>query len=130
VVVDKGLEGKGVGGRDYWVLGLVELHPELEINVWWALRVGRCGSARFPSLVRRGGRAAPWVVCSKSRSHLTDVRAALLLIGTFGFEQTAPALATRGHPRLTKAGNGLDSTKCREASFMPHTQYLAENIKT
>jgi hypothetical protein len=29
-----------------------------------------------------------------------------LLIGTFVFEQTAPALATRGHPRLTKAGNG------------------------
>ena len=28
-----------------------------------------------------------------------------LLIGTFVFEQTAPALAARGHPRLTKAGN-------------------------
>jgi hypothetical protein len=28
-----------------------------------------------------------------------------LLIGTFGLEQTAPALAARGHPRLTKAGN-------------------------
>jgi diadenylate cyclase len=27
------------------------------------------------------------------------------LIGTFVFEQTAPALAVRGHPRLTKAGN-------------------------
>jgi hypothetical protein len=24
----------------------------------------------------------------------------------FDFEQTAPALAMRGHPRLTKAGNG------------------------
>ena len=30
-----------------------------------------------------------------------------LLIGTVVFEQTAPALATRGHPRLTQAGNGV-----------------------
>ena len=32
-----------------------------------------------------------------------------LLIGTFVFEQTAPAFATRKHPRLTKAGNILRS---------------------
>src|SRR5690242_14330070 len=61
----------------------------------------------FPSLVRRGSRAAAgWSVQSPAKRLLIDAREAhLIVIGTFVLEQTAPALATRGHPRLTKAGN-------------------------
>ena len=47
-----------------------------------------------------------WSVQSPAQPLLIDAREAHLLIGTFAFEQTAPALAARGHPRLTKAGNG------------------------
>jgi hypothetical protein len=40
-----------------------------------------------------------------------------LLIGTFVFEQTAPALATRGHPRLTKAGNETQEGRASAVSI-------------
>ena len=76
------------------------------MGVWRDVHVGRCGSAPFPSLVRRGGRAAPGVVCSKSRSHLTDVAKRSLLIGTFVFEQTAPASLRDGIPALLRRGMG------------------------
>jgi hypothetical protein len=48
-------------------------------GVWRDADIDRCGSAPFPSLVRRGGREAPGVVCSKPRSHLIDSREALLI---------------------------------------------------
>jgi hypothetical protein len=48
---------------------------------------------------RNGG-----VVQSRAATLLMLVKRSLF-IGTFVFEQTAPALAARGHPRLTKAGN-------------------------
>ena len=43
-----------------------------------------------------------WSVQSPAQPLLIDGREAHLLIGTFAFEQTAPALAARGHPRLTR----------------------------
>ena len=60
-----------------------------------------------PLLSKEGSReAAGWSV--QSREATIDAREALLLlIGTVVFEQTAPALAMRGHPRLTKAGNNF-----------------------
>ena len=45
-----------------------------------------------------------------------------LLIGTFVFEQTAPALASRGHPRLTKAGN-IARIRIRDRNY--EMQHLA-----
>ena len=69
----------------------------------------------IPLLSKEGQPRSGGVVCSKRRSHLIDAREALLLlIGTVVFEQTAPALAMRGHPRLTKAGNNFAnlSRKC------------------
>jgi hypothetical protein len=39
--------------------------------------------------------------CPKNGETLKMPAERSLLIGTFVFEQTAPALATRGHPRLT-----------------------------
>ena len=70
-------------------------------------------------------------VCSKTRSDLMDIREALLIDRCATriskrmlrvFEQTAPALASRGHPRLTQAGNAdtltaapilvLDGARC------------------
>ena len=51
-------------------------------------------------------------------------RSAPLLIGTFVFEQTAPALATRGHPRLTKAGNGQSSVGKQRKRCFCHLRLL------
>jgi hypothetical protein len=83
------------------------------VRVRTASMMTRPGSVPFPSLVRgaaqrRGG--------SKMRSHGIDIREALLLNRCAArasersalradFEQTAPALATRGHPRLTLGGD-------------------------
>jgi hypothetical protein len=67
----------------------------------------------FGNSLKLGG-----VVCSKTRSHLTDARKAILInrycsslnnylmFRPIGLTlRAAPAVATRGHPRLTKAGN-------------------------
>ena len=76
-------------------------------GVWRDVHVGRCGSAPFPSLVRRGGRAAPGVVCSKSRSHLTDVREALLINSVLSSLNRPPQPSLReGIPALLRRGMG------------------------
>src|SRR5215468_3992053 len=84
------------------------------MGVWRDVDSGRCDSAPFPSLVRRGGREAPGVVCSKSRSHLMDAREALLInryCSTLNrppqpsLREGIPALLRRGMESVT-----LDST--------------------
>jgi hypothetical protein len=50
-----------------------------------------------------------------------------LLTGTFVFEQTAPALAARGHPRLTKAGN-IVRTPIRDRNYEMQRLVLAQGI--
>src|ERR1700740_1405492 len=76
-------------------------------------RLGRCSCwyvwfGPIP-LLSKGGAGAQrpgWSVQSRVATLQMSAKRSLL-IGTFVFEQTAPALATRGLPRLTKAGNGL-----------------------
>jgi hypothetical protein len=91
-----------------------KLNSELKIHVWPAIwddvDGGRCGSAPFPSLVRRGA-AKRRGGLFKVAKHPYIIEQRSLLIGTFVFEQTAPALAARWHPRLTKAGNGKGHQK-------------------
>src|SRR5262249_18817008 len=45
--------------------------------------------------------------CSKTRSTLQTSARRFLLIGTVRLSTERLSLATRGHPRLTKAGNGF-----------------------
>ena len=83
------------------------------MGVWHDVDGSRCGSALVLLSIEGSREAAGWSV--QSREATIDAREALLLlIGTVGFEQTAPALAMRGHPRLTKAGNNFAnlSRKC------------------
>src|SRR5262249_563542 len=81
------------------------------LTVWTKLMAGRLFFAFIPLLTKEGQRRSAGVVCSELRSHLIDIREALLINRCASrismrsalradFEQTAPALATPGHPRL------------------------------
>jgi hypothetical protein len=80
-------------------------------GVWCDVDGGRCGSASFPSLVRRGGREAPGVVCTKSRSILIDAREALLINRYCSTLNRPPQPSLReGIPALLRRGIWLNNT--------------------
>src|SRR5262249_41109591 len=101
-----------INGRslDFWqTLDLVPCNREIDTTcvAMFSLCCG-CGFGAIPLQSKEGclrEAQTGWSVQSAAHS-LYKIAKRTLLIGTFDFEQTAPVLAARGHPRLTKAGNG------------------------